>query len=83
VTDPSIPDWDEVPEAKEVDLTQLSEAQRLALLESHIDESKARTICARIDGSAEDYVTNMKRINQIVGYIQFGLGTALRISRLA
>lgn len=83
MTDPTIPDWDEAPEAQEVDLTQMSEAQRLALLESHIDQEKARTICARIDGSAHDYVTNMKRINQIVGYIQFGLGTALRISKLA
>lgn len=83
MTGPQIPDWDEAPEAQEVDLTQLSEPERQALLESHIDEEKARTICARIDGSAHDYVTNMKRINQIVGYIQFGLGTALRISRLS
>lgn len=77
------PDWDGAPEAQEVDLTTMTDEQRLDLLKSHIDEEKARTIVARIDGSATDYVNNMKRINQIVGYIRFGLGTALRISKLA
>ena len=79
----SMPDWDSAPEAQEVDLTTLTEEQRIDLLKSHIDEGKARTIVQRIDGSAQDYVANMRRINQLVGYLQFGLGAALRITRLA
>lgn len=75
--------WDDVPEATEVDLTQLSPEQRTALLGEYIDEEKAATIVARIDGSASDYVTNMRRIDQIFGYLQFGLGGALKIAKLA
>lgn len=76
------PDWDSVPVVKEVDLTEISENDRLKLLTSHIDEDRARNIVQRIDGSAADYETNMKRIDQIVSYLHTGLGTALKIAAI-
>jgi len=76
-------DWDEAPEPIEVDLNKMSQNERLELLKSHIDESNAREIVVRIDGSAADYETSIARINQIVGILRVGFGTALKIARLA
>tara|TARA_R110002096_G_scaffold388802_3_gene583130 strand:+ start:784 stop:1047 length:264 start_codon:yes stop_codon:yes gene_type:complete len=75
--------WDEAPKAIEVDLTTLDDGPRTELLKNHIDEELARTICHRIDGSGADYEANMRRINQILGYMKMGLGTALKIIAVA
>ena len=44
--------WDGIPDATEVDLTQLTEEQRKQLLSEYIDEQKAADLVTQIDGSA-------------------------------
>jgi len=74
--------WDDVPDAIEVDLTQLSEPDRMALLKNHIDEAKANQLIARMDGSAADYESNMRRINNVLGWLNFAMDGAIRVGKI-
>ena len=74
--------WDDIPEATEVDLTQLSETQRDALLAEYLDEQKAADLVTKIDGSAADYEANMRRVKQILDWVNVGLSGAVKIAKL-
>lgn len=71
--------WDNVPDAKRVDISKMTPEQLERHLETYIDEKKAYEIVMRIDGSASDYSTNMRRITQILDGIAFGFGMAMKI----
>ena len=73
--------WDGIPNATEVDLTQLSEEQRRLLLSEYIDEQKAADLVTQIDGSASDYVTNMERIAKVMGWISSATNGAVKIAK--
>ncbi len=71
--------WQGVPEARRVNVSEMTDEQLDAFLATHIDESRAAEIVAKIDGSASDYVTNMQRVKTIMNGLTFGLGMAMKI----
>ena len=71
--------WDGVPDAKRVNISDMTQEQIEQHLTQYIDEKKAYEIVMRIDGSASEYSTNMRRIAQILDGIAFGFGMAMKI----
>jgi len=72
-------DWGSAPSPIEVDLTQASPEKILELLKDHIDEESAKSLITRLEGSADDYERNIRRIQQMLTGIQSVLGAAIKI----
>ena len=80
IEEPELPNWDSAPEPVETDLTNMDDAQVNELLKSHIDQNKARQLVQRLDGAADDYERNIKRIQSWLAGIQQAVGTAIKIA---
>lgn len=71
--------WGGVPDARRVNIAELTPEQLEAHLSSYIDAKTAYEIVMKIDGSANDYATNMRRITEVMNGLTFGLGMAMKI----
>jgi hypothetical protein len=75
--------WGGVPDARRVNVSELTPEQLEAHLMSYIDAQTAHEIVMKIDGSATDYATNMRRITEVLNGLTFGLGMAMKIILVA
>jgi len=74
--------WDDIPEATEVNLTEIGEDARTELFAEYIDEQKAADLVAKIDGSAADYEANVARVKEILDWVNVAMNGAIKIAKL-